>query len=139
MSAKDRFHEAVKKGLQKEQWVITHDPLRIEFGEEDEVRIDLGAERLLAAEKAGEKIAVEIKSFLSDSALFDFHIALGQFLNYRLVLEASEKERILYLAVPIAAYESFFQRDLPQASVRQYQVKLIVYDPVDEVIVKWIN
>lgn len=63
MSAKDRFHEAVKKGLQKQQWVITHDPLRIEFGEEDEVRIDLGTERLLAAEKAGEKIAVEVKSF----------------------------------------------------------------------------
>jgi hypothetical protein len=118
MSAKDRFHEAVKKGLQKQQWVITHDPLRIEFGEEDEVRIDLGAERLLAAEKAGEKIAVEVKSFLSDSALFDFHMALGQFLNYRLVLEANERERSLYLAVPIAAYESFFQRDLPQASVR---------------------
>ena len=139
MSAKDLFHEAVKKGLQKEQWIITHDPLRIEFGKHDEVRIDLGAERLLAAEKAGEKIAVEIKSFLSDSALFDFHLALGQFLNYRLVLEASERERILYLAVPIAAYESFFQRDLPQASVRQYRIKLIVYDPVDEVIVKWIN
>ncbi|MEH1936955.1 MAG: element excision factor XisH family protein [Nostoc sp.] len=46
---------------------------------------------------------------------------------------------LLYLAVPIAAYESFFQRDLPQASVRQYRIKLIVYDPVDEVIVKWIN
>jgi hypothetical protein len=139
MSAKDLFHEAVKKGLQKEQWIITHDPLRIEFGKDDEVRIDLGAERLLAAEKAGEKIAVEIKSFLSDSALFDFHLALGQFLNYRLVLEASERERILYLAVPIAAYKSFFQRDLPQASVREYRIKLIVYDPVDEVIVKWIN
>ena len=139
MSAKDLFHEAVKKGLQKEQWIITHDPLRIEFGKDDEVRIDLGAERLLAAEKAGEKIAVEIKSFLSDSALFDFHLALGQFLNYRLVLEASERERILYLAVPIAAYELFFQRDLPQASVRQYRIKLIVYDPVNEVIVKWIN
>ncbi|MEH1854368.1 MAG: XisH family protein [Nostoc sp.] len=139
MSAKDLFHEAVKKGLQKEQWIITHDPLRIEFSKQDEVRIDLGAERLLAAEKAGEKIAVEIKSFLSDSALFDFHLALGQFLNYRLVLETSERERILYLAVPIAAYESFFQRDLPQASVRQYRIKLIVYDPVNEVIVKWIN
>jgi hypothetical protein len=139
MSAKDRFHEVVKTSLQKEQWVITHDPLRIEFGEKDEVRIDLGAERLLAAEKAGKKIAVEVKSFLSDSALFDFHLALGQFLNYRLVLQAREKERTLYLAIPIAAYESFFQRDLPQASVQQYQVKLIVYDPVDEVIVKWIN
>ncbi|MBC6431563.1 XisH protein [Nostoc sp. HG1] len=45
----------------------------------------------------------------------------------------------MYLAVPIAAYESFFKRDLPQASVRQYKIKLIVYDPVDEVIVKWIN
>nr|WP_260675903.1 MULTISPECIES: XisH family protein [Nostocales] len=80
MSAKDRFHDAVKKALHKEQWAITHDPLRIEYGEEDEVRIDLGAERLLGAERAGEKIAVEIKSFLSDSALFDFHLALGQFL-----------------------------------------------------------
>lgn len=139
MSAKDRFHESVKRGLEKEQWVITHDPLRIEFGEEDEVRIDLGAERLLGAERANEKIAVEVKSFLSDSALFDFHMALGQFLNYRLVLEMNEPERTLYLAVPIAAYESFFTRDLPQAAVRQYQVKLVVYDPVDEVIVKWLD
>jgi hypothetical protein len=38
---------------------------------------------------------------LSDSAVFDFHLALGQFLNYRLVLEAIEPERTLYLAVPI--------------------------------------
>lgn len=139
MSAKDRFHESVKRGLEKEQWAIAHDPLRIEFGEEDEVRIDLDAERLLGAERANEKIAVEVKSFLSDSALFDFHIALGQFLNYRLVLEMNEPERRLFLAVPIAAYESFFRRDLPQAAVRQYQVKLVVYDPVDEVIVKWLD
>jgi hypothetical protein len=137
MSAKDRFHDAVKRGLQKEQWAITHDPLKIKFGEDDEIKIDLGAERLLGAEKLGEKIAVEVKSFLSDSALFDFHLALGQFLNYRLVLEALEPERTLYLAVPIAAYESFFIRDLPQASIRKHQVKLIVYNPVDEVLVKW--
>ncbi|MGD1913750.1 MAG: XisH family protein [Rivularia sp. (in: cyanobacteria)] len=139
MSAKDKFHESVKKGLQKEEWVITDDPLRIEFGEEDEVRIDLGAERLLAAQKKDEKIAVEVKSFLSDSALSDFHLALGQFLNYRLVLKEKDKERILYLAVPIYAYESFFQRDLPKAVIKQYELKLVVYDPVEEVIVKWIK
>lgn len=139
MSAKDKFHESVKKGLQKQEWVITNDPLRIEFGEEDEVRIDLGAERLLAAQKKDEKIAVEVKSFLSDSALSDFHLALGQFLNYRLVLKEKDKERVLYLAVPIYAYESFFQRDLPKAVIKQYQLKLIVYDPVKEVIVKWIS
>ncbi|HAZ46268.1 MAG TPA: fatty-acid oxidation protein subunit alpha [Cyanobacteria bacterium UBA11369] len=139
MAAKDRFHEAVKRGLQKEQWLITHDPLTLEFSEDDEVEIDLGAEQLLGAEKGLKKIAVEVKSFLSESALYDFHRALGQFLNYRLVIEAIEPERILYLAVPIAAYESFFKRELPQASVRRYQVKLIVYDPVKEAIVKWID
>ncbi|MEG4279863.1 element excision factor XisH family protein [Microcoleus sp. MON1_C1] len=48
-------------------------------------------------------------------------------------------DRTLYLAVPIATYESFFTRELPQASVRQHQVKLIVYNPVQEAIVKWID
>jgi XisH protein len=101
------------------------------------LRIDLGAERLLAAERGSEKIAVEIKRFLSESALFDYHGALGQFLNYRLVLEALEPERTLYLAVPLTAYEVFFQRPLAKASVRTYQVKLLVYNPIGEVIVRW--
>ncbi|MBD2302893.1 XisH family protein [Nostoc sp. FACHB-87] len=139
MSARDKFHYAVKQGLEKEGWVITHDPLRIEFGEEDKISIDLGAEKLIAAEKYEQKIAVEVKSFLSDSAIFDFHLALGQFLNYRLVLEETEPERLLYLAVPLEAYESFFYRDLPQASIRRYQIKLIIYDSRNEVIIKWIN
>jgi XisH protein len=139
MSARDKFHYAVKQGLEKEGWVITHDPLRIEFGEEDKISIDLGAEQLLGAEKYEQKIAVEIKSFLSDSAIFDFHLALGQFLNYRLVLEETEPERLLYLAVPIEAYESFFYRDLPKASIKKYQIKLIIYDSVNEAIIKWIN
>ncbi len=62
MSARDLFHEAVKNALQKENWIVTDDPLKIEF-EEVTFKIDLGAERLIAAERAGEKIAVEIKSF----------------------------------------------------------------------------
>ncbi len=82
---------------------------------------------------------MEVKSFLSDSAIFDFHLALGQFLNYRLVLEDTEPERILYLAVPISAYESFFYRDLPKAAVRKYQVNLLVYDPINKVKLRWIN
>lgn len=139
MSARDKFHNAVKQGLVKEGWVITHDPLRLEFGEEDRISIDLGAELVLGAEKAEQKIAVEIKSFLSDSAIFDFHLALGQFLNYRLVLEETEPDRILYLAVPIEAYDSFFYRDLPKASIKKYQIKLIIYDSGNEVIVRWIN
>ncbi len=137
--ARDKFHSAVRRGLEKEGWKITHDPLRLEFGEDDRVEIDLGAQQVLGAQQAGNKIAVEIKSFLSDSALLDFHLALGQFLNYRLVLETIEPERILYLAIPLFAYESFFVRDLPRTAIQKYHVKLIVYDPKKEVIVQWQN
>ncbi len=42
MSARDLFHEAVKRGLQKEQWLITDDPLEIKL-EEVLLKIDLGA------------------------------------------------------------------------------------------------
>jgi hypothetical protein len=136
VSAKDIFHEAVKLALQKEQWVITDDPLRFKFGNVN-FQVDLGAERLLAAERADEKIAVEIKSFLNPSAITDFYSALGQFLSYRLALEATEPDRVLYLAVPLDAYQTFFQFEFTQTALKRYQVLLIVYDPVNEVIVQW--
>ncbi|MFG6095758.1 fatty-acid oxidation protein subunit alpha [Leptolyngbyaceae cyanobacterium CCMR0082] len=138
MAAKDRFHEVVKIALEKEQWTITDDPLRLDVGG-TKFEIDLGAEQLLAAERGAEKIAVEIKTFLSDSPLTDYHAALGQFLNYRLALEISEPQRILYLAVPVIAYEAFFKREFAQLSVERYQIKQIIYDPIQEVIVQWIT
>ena len=136
MAAKDRFHDAVKQALQKEEWVITADPLILKI---DKVKfeIDLAAEKVFAAEKAGQKIAVEIKSFLNTSAVTDFHSALGQFLNYRLGLQMNEPDRTLYLAIPLDIFESFFQERFTQEAVRQYQVKLIVYEPVQEVIIEW--
>ncbi|MDY7014608.1 MAG: XisH family protein [Cyanobacteriota bacterium] len=138
MSAKDIFHEAVKKALEKERWVITDDPLKFKFGNVN-FRVDLGAEQLLGAERAGEKIAVEIKSFLNPSAITDFYTALGQFLSYRLALESVEPARKLYLAVPLEAYRTFFQFEFTQSAVQRYQVLIIVYDPVDEAIVQWIS
>ena len=132
MAARDLFHEAVKVALQKENWLITNDRLKVEAGGA-KFEIDLGAERLLAAERAGEKIAVEIKTFLGDSPITDYHAALGQFLNYRLALELNEPDRILYMAVPVAIHEAFFQREFLQISVERHQVNRIVYDPVNEV------
>ncbi|KHG39916.1 MULTISPECIES: XisH family protein [Nostocales] len=137
MAAKDRFHAVVRIALEKEQWQITDDPLRLEVGG-TKFEIDLGAQQLLAAERDQEKIAVEIKTFLSDSPLTDYHAALGQFLNYRLALEISDPTRILYLAVPVVAYETFFKREFAQISLERYQIKQIIYDPIQEVIVQWI-
>jgi len=138
MSAKDRFHEAVKRGLEKDQWMITDDPLELEW-EEVKVKIDLAAERLIAAERGEEKIAVEIKSFIGTSAISDFHTALGQFLNYRIMLEAKESNRKLYLAIPLETYETFFQSQFAQTVKEKYQLKLIVYEPLTEEIVQWIH
>jgi hypothetical protein len=138
MSAKDFFHDAVRRGLEKDRWQITDDPLELEW-EEVKVKIDLAAERLIAAERDQQKIAVEIKSFISASAISDFHTALGQFLNYRMMLEVNEPDRQLYLAIPLDAYETFFQSNFAQASIDRYQLRLIVYEPIAEEIVKWIN
>lgn len=139
MSAKDVFHEVVKKALQKDGWQITHDPLSISVGGVN-VSIDLAAEKLIAAERSGEKIAVEVKSFLErSSAISEFHTALGQFINYRGALRRRQPERVLYLAVPLTTYKTFFQLDFPQAMIEENQVKMIIYDVEGEVIVKWRN
>ncbi len=138
MAARDLFHKAVRHGLEKDQWRISNDPLELEW-EEVKVKIDLAAERLIAAERGEEKIAVEIKSFISPSPVSDFHTALGQFLNYRIMLEVKEPERELYLAIPIDTYETFFQSRFAQTAMERYQLKLIVYNPVSEEIVRWIS
>jgi len=138
MPAKDIFHNTVKNALQKEGWTITHDPLFIRFGKV-ELYIDLGAEKLIAAKKNGEQIAVEIKSFLADSNITDFHSTLGQFMNYRMALEDLQPERTLYLAIPSGIYDNFFTLPFGQKAIEYHQLKLIVYDIKKEGIVKWLN
>ena len=63
MPSKDIYHDVVCNGLIKEGWTITHDPLFLRYGKKD-MYVDLGAERLIAAQKAKDVIAVEVKSFV---------------------------------------------------------------------------
>ncbi|MEH2294565.1 XisH family protein [Nostoc sp.] len=139
MSAKDVFHEVVKTALQKDGWQITNDPLTISVGGVN-LSIDLAAEKLIAAEREGQKIAVEVKSFLErSSAISEFHTALGQFINYRGALRRRQPERVLYLAVPLTTYKTFFQLDFPKEMIAENQVKMLIYDVEQEVIFQWIN
>jgi hypothetical protein len=136
--AKDRFHQAVKIALIKEGWNITNDPLTIRI-DGIKLEVDLAAEKVFAAEKNGQKIAVEVKSFLNPSTINDFHTALGQFLNYRLALQITEPSRILYLAVPVDVFQTFFQERFIQVAITQYDLKIIAYNPNSEEIVQWKN
>ncbi len=101
-------------------------PLYINFAEV-EIYIDLAAEKLLAAQKDGKRIAVEIKTFLKPSVVSEFHTVLGQFLNYRFALNAEYSERILYLAIPLEIYETFFAHRFVQLIIQEYQLKMAIF------------
>jgi len=138
MPAKDVFHELVKTALEHEGWIITHDPYHIDLGFVD-FYIDLGAERLIAATRDGEKIAVEIKTFLAPSTISEFHAAVGQFINSRIALEDEEADRRLYLAVPLDIHKRFFKYPFIQTVIRRNQIPLLVYSTEKQEIVQWIN
>ena len=57
MPARDIYHDNFKNALIKDGWIITHDPYMLKWGLKD-LYIDLGAQKLLAAEKQEQKIAV---------------------------------------------------------------------------------
>lgn len=138
MPAKDLFHGAVRKALERDGWTITDDPLRIEFGK-DELAIDLGAERMIAAEKGTTKIAVEIKTFAGASLMYEFHMAVGQYRNYWRALRVKQPERVLYLAVSTDVYNSFLESDLMQLAIKEDNIKLLVFHAEQEVVVSWIS
>jgi hypothetical protein len=135
--AKDLIHEIVKEVLIKDGWTITHDPYRME--NYDPVwEIDFGAEKIIAAERDMEKIAVEVKSFLELSFGNEFHKILGQYLNYLSALKRLEPDRKLYVAVPTDVYVKDFQRQGIINSVDDYDVKIFVFDKIKKEIVSWI-
>ncbi len=137
MSAKDIFHDTVRSALEKDGWTITHDPLFIKVTSKVKMQIDLGAEKLLSAERGMHKIAVEVKSFVGLSALSEFHTAVGQFLNYRVALETIESERVLYLAVPTDIYQDFFTDSFIQTVLERYQIKMLVFNVKGQEITLW--
>jgi hypothetical protein len=136
--AKDLYHDAVHNALVKQGWNVTHDQYYFTTGDA-EFEIDMFAERLLAAEKEGIKIAVEVKTFRSQSPMNKFHEALGQYENYLLALEDEAPDRILYLAVPIALWQTFFQKPFIQKVIARKNLRLIIYNHEEEIIEKWIN
>lgn len=137
MPARDLYHNALKNALIKDAWTITHDPLRLKWGSKDTC-VDLGAERIMIAEKAGEKIAVEIKSFIGASEIDDVENAVGQYFVYRSVLTRTEPDRALYLAIHSEVFFDVFEEALGRILLDDYKISLIVFDLEKETILKWI-
>ena len=135
--AKDKYHMLVRNLLEADGWQVTHDPYFLMLGKRRGF-IDLGAERiLLGAEKKGEKIAIEVKSFLGLSDVDQFEDALGQYLLYKPALQEKEPERTLYLALPISFYNSLFDDSYFQKIAQLYDLKMLIFDEKSEIISEW--
>lgn len=136
MPARDLYHDRFKHALINDGWTITDDPLRLTWGAKD-MYVDLGAERVVTAEKSGRKIAVEIKSFLGASDVHDLERALGQYLVYHAVMARTEPDRVLFLAVHEDVFLEVFQEPLGQLLIEDYNVAMVVFDLHTETIIKW--
>ncbi len=136
MPALDIYHNAAKQALIKDGWTITHDPLHLRWGRKD-MYVDLGAKRLIIAERSEQKIAVEVKSFLGVSEMQAFRDAVGQFAIYRAVLRRTYPDFILYLAIRDVVYSSFFEEPIGQILIEDENLKLVVFDAEKEEILQW--
>jgi hypothetical protein len=136
--AKDKLHEIVREVLVVDGWYVSHDPYLL--SEYDPAwEIDFAAEKIIAAQRGKKKIAVEVKSFIQQSFAYEFHSILGQYLNYRIGLGEVERDRALYLAVPVDVFETEFIRYGIVKAIKTFKVKILVYDPNEKTIVKWIG
>jgi hypothetical protein len=138
MPAKDIFYDCVKHALIKDGWIVTDDPLILKIGKKD-LFIDLGAEKILIAEKENQKIAIEIKSFVGTSEVEDLKNALGQYVLYEKIIKRQLLERILYLAIRETTYNNLFRQEIGQILLEEKTLKLIIFNPEKEVITQWIN
>jgi hypothetical protein len=112
-------------------------PPLILLPESDNIAIDLGAEKLIIAQKGLEKIAVEIKSFTRPSIFYEFHQALGQYFNYETALIESREERTLYLAISGLVYDRLMESHVISKSLERIQMKLLVVNIEKEEIIRW--
>lgn len=137
MPAKDVYHNVVLNALKKDDWTITDDPLTLQIDESVNVYLDIGAENILAAEKQGRRIAVEVKSFIGKSYPTQLYQAIGQYIAYREFLAIKDSARKLYLAIPKNTYKTHFNSEFTLLAIRNVQMSYLVYDINTETILTW--
>ncbi|NUN99025.1 MAG: fatty-acid oxidation protein subunit alpha [Saprospiraceae bacterium] len=141
--AKDFFHNTVRVALEKEEWRITHDPYEIKTDVlelfDSRMQVDLGAEKLIAAYKDKEKIAVEVKSLLGPSLIYDLHNLVGQFMNYQIGLDAQEPDRVLFVAIPELSYDKLENQEFFRRIIAKVNLRIIVFNPDHQNITKWVK
>src|SRR4051794_5546214 len=124
MPARDVYHAAVRNALMNDGWTITHGPYTLMFGQRD-VFVDPGAEKAIAAEREGQRIAVGIKSFLGPSEVRELEVAVGRYVFYRSLLARVEPGRQLFLAVTEAVFAGILSDPIAKPVLEDTRVSIL--------------
>ena len=100
---------------------------------------DLGAERVIAAERGTERVAVEIKSFIGQDFGIQFYETLGQYDSYYYALAELEPDRTVWIAITQQVWKEFFLLDHVQELLNLKKIPVLVVDIKNETIVQWIR
>jgi len=138
MSKRDSIHDAVRESLENDGWIITDDPLKVRTGGTF-FRMDLGAEKVIIAERGTTKIAVEIKSLTKVSLIYDFYEAFGQYMFYRDAFSDEAIDRTIYMAVSELGWKRIQRIPFILKRIKQYQIKMIVVDLYKNQLIEWIE
>jgi hypothetical protein len=137
--AKDIFHDYVKEALIVDGWTITHEPLTLLSKAEGGIATDLGAEKVIVAEKGLTRIAVEVKSFINLSPIADFRDAVGQYGLYISALTMKNSDRILYLAIPDEVFYRLIKKEVIRRTIEFFKIKILLYNVSTKTITSWIE
>lgn len=137
MPKKDIFHETVKTALLKDGWVITNDPLFVPTEGGVNFFIDLGIEKIIGAQKNGEHIAIEIKSFDENTPAYSFYEILGQFLIYEIALQEQLKPWQLFVALSSLGFKRLDEAPIFNRAIIKFNLNFVIFDPIDKIIIEW--
>jgi hypothetical protein len=134
MPAKDRYHDTVKRAIEKDGWKITREQVRVTF-EDRYLWIDLQAQK----ESSEQIILVEVKEVEDVASPVEaLANAVGKYLLYKLALKRAGSGIPLFMAISEAAYNGIMQSGMGSQVMAEFQLSLVVFDPVNEVIRQWI-
>jgi hypothetical protein len=135
LPAKDTYHDTVVRALEKDGWRITAQQVRLTVSRR-KLWVDIEATR----QDLTLTILIEVKGLDAHASKIEaLASAAGKYLVYNAILEWAEDERILYLAVPQTAYDGILNEQIGLIVRQKAELKLIVFDPLEERIIEWIR
>ena len=134
MPAKDKYHDNVINSLKKDGWRIVDDPYTLLL---DKRRLYVD---LLIQRGNEDAVLIEVKVFDGATSPINYlSNAVGQYLLYKAALDLLDNDTKIYLAIPNTTYDTLLSEELASYFIAYTKVKLVIYDPTNEVIVQWIT